>query len=168
MSNAGRKTLLTAELQHNIVEALREGHYMDDAAHLAGITDRTAYNWIARGRTADELQEQGIEPAAEELKYLRFFHAVKEARADAVRANLRVIRTAAQDGQWQAAAWYLERTNPQKWGKRDTVALTGLENTQVTVEISPVDTLREKLQAMEERAMKAIDTVAHELPAGEQ
>ncbi len=168
MSNAGRKTLLTAETQNAICEALREGHYMDDAANLCGISEWTAYNWTCRGRKAAELEEQGIEPAAEELKYLRFFQATKEARADAIRANLKVIRTAAQDGHWQAAAWYLERTNPQKWGKRDTVALTGAEGTQVTVEISPVDTLREKLQAMEERAMKAIDTIAHELPAGEQ
>jgi len=163
-----RKTLLTPELQEAIIEALRNGHYMDDAANLVGITDRTAYNWIARGRKAEEQQEQGIEPAAEELKYVRFFHAIKAARAEAIDRNLSVIRTAAQDGSWQASAWYLERTNPQKWGRRETVTVGGLEGAQVTVEISPIDTLREKLSAMEKRAITMIEAQAKELPPVEE
>lgn len=160
----GRRTLLTPELQDAIIEALRNGHYLDDAANLVGISDQTAYNWVARGKKAEELAEQGIEPSAEELKYLGFFRAVKMARVYAVNVNLEVIRTAALDGSWQASAWYLERTNPQKWGRRETVALTGAEGTQVTVEISPVDTLRDKLAAMEERALAAIETQGRELP----
>jgi hypothetical protein len=164
----GRRSLLTEEIQEAIITALRNGHYMDDAANLVGISEHTAYNWIARGRKASEETEQGIEPAAEELKYLRFFQSVKAARSEAIDRNLTVIRTAAQDGSWQASAWYLERTNPQKWGRRDTVALTGAEGQQVSVEISPIDTLREKLQAMEERALQIVETQGRELPSGEQ
>jgi len=29
-----------------------------------------------------------------------------------------IIRTAAQEGHWQAAAWLLERSDPDQWGRR--------------------------------------------------
>jgi len=37
--------------------------------------------------------------------------------------SLAVIRSAAAKGTWQAAAWYLERTMPQKYGRFQRLAI---------------------------------------------
>jgi hypothetical protein len=104
-----------------------------------------------------------VEPTANELRYIQFLQAVEKARSDAVVRNLTIIQKAANDGQWQAAAWYLERTNPKKWGRYETVEVTG-QDTTITVELTAKDTLREKLAAMEERAIHAIEVQARETP----
>ena len=53
--------------------------------------------------------------------YSEFSEAVKKARAEAEGAHIRNIRKAADNGTWQASAWFLERSFPQKWGKRSTM-----------------------------------------------
>ena len=159
----GRRTILTPELQENIIQALRGGNYLDDAARYAGVAERTVYQWIQKGRQAREALEEGVEPTANELLYIQFAQAVEKARSDAVVRNLTIIQKAANDGQWQAAAWYLERTNPKKWGRYETVEVTG-EGTTVSVEISAKDALYQKLAAMEERAIQAIEVQSRELP----
>ncbi len=160
----GRRTILTSELQDNIVQALRGGNYLDDAARYAGVAERTVYQWIQKGRMAREALEDGVEPTANELLYIQFAQAVEKARSDAVVRNLTIIQKAANDGQWQAAAWYLERTNPRKWGRYETVEVTG--DSVVTVAVSPKDALREKLAAMEERALLAIEVQARDVTEG--
>lgn len=59
----------------------------------------------------------GAVPEAER-PYVEFAEAVEKARAEAVVFNLALIRQAAQGGSWQAAAWYLERTRPEQYGRR--------------------------------------------------
>lgn len=159
----GRRTILTPELQDTIVSALKAGNYLDDSARYAGVSERTVYLWIHKGRVARENLEEGVEPTANELRYIQFLQAVEKARSDAVVRNLTIIQKAANDGQWQAAAWYLERTNPKKWGRYETVEVTG-QDTTITVELTAKDTLREKLAAMEERAIHAIEVQARETP----
>ncbi len=53
----------------------------------------------------------------EDAEYRAFRTSVKMARASSESDALAVIRQAARDGTWQAAAWYLERSNPRRWGK---------------------------------------------------
>lgn len=52
--------------------------------------------------------------------YDEFANAVDNARASAEIRMLSVVQREAMDGTWQAAAWYLERSSPQKWGRRIT------------------------------------------------
>ena len=64
-----------------------------------------------------------------------FSEAVKKARAEAEGAHLRNIRRAADNGTWQASAWWLERSFPKKWGKRSTLDLSdGNEEIQFQIE----------------------------------
>jgi hypothetical protein len=102
---AGRKTKLTKERQDKICELLRAGNYFDAACGAVGITPQTGYNWLKRGNDA----KSGI--------YFDFFEAVKKAEAEAEAATVVIIRKAALDT-WQAAAWWLERRFPGKWGKQ--------------------------------------------------
>ena len=50
-----------------------------------------------------------------------FSEAIKKARAEAVQGYLRTIKTAADNGTWQAAAWWLERVLPDQYGRKTTV-----------------------------------------------
>jgi len=55
---------------------------------------------------------------ATENKYLEFLESIKKAVQLARQVNLAVIHKAAQDGSWQAAAWFLERTDFEHFGNK--------------------------------------------------
>lgn len=112
-----RPTKLTPEIQAKIIKALSAGNYFDAACAYAGITPTTGYNWMARGRKAKD----GI--------YFEFFHAIQKASADAEIENVALIKVAARES-WQAAAWWLERRYPSKWGRRVTEVVDERELTE--------------------------------------
>jgi hypothetical protein len=153
----GRQTLLTPQVHETIVNAVRIGAYLDDAASLAGISRGTLFRWLAEGRDANDKSDAGEEITDRETLCRDFCDAVEKARADAMLRNIGVIQTAAQNGTWQAAAWYLERTNPKKWGRHDTVEVTGADGGAIQVEVSVKDTLRAKFEAAERAALDVIE-----------
>lgn len=67
-----------------------------------GITHATMENWRRR----------------EEPEYVAFFEELARAEAEAIAENMVVIRAAAARGNWQAAAWQLERLFPDEFGQR--------------------------------------------------
>jgi len=120
-----------------IIQCLHDGMYLDDACRIAGIGYSTAQLWLRHGRDAralvaehdgDTSQLTGNHP-----DYLTFLDAIESARAQATRQALGTIRAAAASGQWQAAAWYLERTQPTKYGRNRQDA----DDTPVDTEVTP-------------------------------
>jgi len=106
---AGRPTKLTEKIATNIVATLSEGSFIDTAAKANGVTVQTVYNWMERGE-ADSV-------AGKVTDYAAFFEAVTCARASAESNAVKAIRDAMPDD-WRAAAWFLERTFPKRYGKR--------------------------------------------------
>ena len=102
----GRQSKLTQERQDRMCEALRAGNTRAASADYAGIGTSTLYRWLDRGQT----EEEGI--------YREFRDAVKKAEADAEVRNVALIQRAANNGTWQAAAWWLERRRPGRWALR--------------------------------------------------
>lgn len=153
----GRPTLLTDDTQDRIVKAVLLGAYLDDAAAHAGITYRTLCKWVERGRRAEDAIEAGVDVPEGEERFVQFVHALTKARADAALRNIGVIHTAAQDGSWQAAAWYLERTNPKKWGRYDTVEIDGMERAQAGAASEITEMLDERIARMRERSKVIIE-----------
>lgn len=99
----GRKSKLTPEVEKAITDSLTAGATVADACAYAGVSDDSFYRYIRDN--AD------------------FADAVKSAKAKArVNAVLR-IRKAADNGVWQAAAWFLERSDPENWGQKSRVAI---------------------------------------------
>lgn len=126
-------TKCTPERINQISQAVAAGAYAKSAAAMAGITERTYYNWIDWGRREQE-------------PYFTFYKAMQEAEAQAEVANIAIVRSAAQDGTWQAAAWYLERKHPERWGRRDRVT------TEMTARVSLTDPKAALLAALEAAA----------------
>ena len=149
-----RPTKLTQEVQDNICNWLKLGYYQEDAAIMAGISASPYYEWIKKGEQERVALEEGEDmlslgetslPAPEEeaqeievfYPFLEFSEAVKKARAEAEGAHIRNIRKAADNGVWQASAWFLERSHPKKWGKRSQLELNaGQADEPVQFEIS--------------------------------
>ena len=126
-----RPTKLTQDKIDEICNWLKLGYYQEDAATMAGISTSTDYDWMKKGDEAQKDLESGDPsslPALEEDSevevinmYSEFSDSIKRARAEAEGAHIRNIRKAADNGTWQASAWFLERSFAQKWGKRSTM-----------------------------------------------
>ena len=159
--------MLTADVQDRIVTAIRAGSYLDDAAAYAGISRAVVFRWLAQGKDAQQRHEAGETLTDFETILIDFVDAVENARAQAVIRNVGIIQSAAQNGQWQAAAWYLERTNPRKWGRHETVEITGADGGAIQVEHSVKDTLAAKFAAAEKAAMQVIETREADTPQAE-
>lgn len=117
---AGRPLQLTAEVQDEICECLREGNYLEVAAVLGGASKSSVYSWLKEGHKARRLREKGKELTALQRRCELFLDAIKRAEADAERDALRVV-TAASMSHWQAMAWRLERRHPDRWGRRQAI-----------------------------------------------
>lgn len=121
-----RPSKLTPETQDKLVRALRAGNDQKVAAELAGIGESTFYRWM-------EMAEQ---PSAKK-EYREFrelvLRTIAAAEADAVVR----IQQAAQNGRWQAAAWWLERKHSERWGRNDKIRaeISGPNGTPVQINI---------------------------------
>ena len=102
---AGRKTKLTPQVQDLIVQALNVGAHHEHACQYGGISKDTFYAWLKKG-------EEGKPPFSD------FSDAVKKAESQAGVGYLALIDSAARAGNWQAAAWKLERRWPMLYGRR--------------------------------------------------
>jgi transposase len=130
---AGRKPKLTKELIELLATALQNGNYIETACDFAGINRATLYRW---------LQESEADDAKPLLKELS--DTVMKARAQAEMRNVLRIQKAAEDS-WQAAAWWLERSQPKKWSKQTNVELSGVNGNPITVAVDTRAALLELL-----------------------
>lgn len=119
---AQRPTKYTPERVKSILSDLAAGIPKQHAAIRAGVSDQTLLNW--------------------EHKYPEFAAGIRKAEADAVARNVALIQRAAQDGTWQAAAWWLERRHPEEFGRRDRLSIEYeaiIEDTRQLAESRGVD-----------------------------
>jgi len=94
---------LTPEVVTKLCEAIASGLNRQHAAQQAGIGGRTLYRWLKRGRRR------------ETPELVALVAAVKKAESEAVKKHIGNISTAANNGTWQASAWWLERNHPQHY-----------------------------------------------------
>lgn len=119
-----RPTKLTPAVQAAICESVRGGAWVEQAAEAAGVSASTVRGWLRRAE--DHPDDCG--PA-----FLEFHAAYKKARADAEIEAIGVIRAASQRS-WQAAAWYLERSHPERWGRSQRIQVEqDPENAPITL-----------------------------------
>jgi hypothetical protein len=141
----GRRSKLDANVQAKIVEAVGTGNYLDVSARYAGITPATLHSWMKRGRDELERVENGAKSNEKETVYVEFLDAVEKARAVSETSAVALIRRAAVNGTWQAAAWYLERSNHERWGRKQAVELTGRDGGPLQVENLTPDEANQRL-----------------------
>lgn len=128
MNKAGRPTKYTPDTITKLITAIKLGAPYSHACNYAGISFETLNEWR---KDKPELSEQ-----------------LKEAEGAAVVQWLAKIEKAAQDGNWQAMAWKLERRYPESFGRKD----------KVTVDVKQLDTDLERELALVAAGGQAITT----------
>jgi transposase len=114
----GRRIKLTRELLHEITARLAGGLYFDTACRLCSVSPSSGYGWLARGRALAEQYPDDLPEQAEESLFLEFLEAVENAKAEAEARSVLGIREAGKTD-WRAHAWYLERTQGDKYAPKE-------------------------------------------------
>jgi hypothetical protein len=130
------QTKLTPELSARICAFLRAGNYLETAAVCARISKSQLFEWLRAGG----------KPHAQE-PFRTFAAEVEAAQAEAEARDVARIGEAAEKD-WKAAAWRLERRNPNRWSRR--VELTGADGGAVKMELES-GTLLDLLRRLEGR-----------------
>jgi hypothetical protein len=99
-----------------LCDALRGGADLQTASHFAGLNVQTVYRWLELGQRENERLERGEPADASASAFLELWLQMRKARADAVMRNVAQIQKAANQGEWKAAAWWLERQLPDSFG----------------------------------------------------
>jgi hypothetical protein len=87
-------------LQKVFCDALAKSHTIKNACVVAGISESTFYEWLARGLVGEQ-------------PYAEFAELVQSARA---RGLVTLVESIITDKDWRAKAWYLERIWPDAFG----------------------------------------------------
>jgi len=154
---------LTDEVFEQLLDATRAGAGLNIAAQVVGISPWTVRRWL---REAAILESQGADPDSDIR--LRLAFALPKARAERAVTALKQLEKAAQDPRyWTAAAWYLERTYPEIYGRQDRAPLDWKEELR-KMGISPEKAMEEMIAALSKEADEAgpDDVVDAEIVSG--
>jgi len=121
-----RPSKLTEDVKERFLKSIRVGNDKKVAAAVAGISESTLYSWLEKGRQPDA-----------EPEFLEFLESVTQAEAQAEVNAVGRIRQAADNGRWQASAWWLERKYGERWGRNDKLRqeITGANGAPVVLSI---------------------------------
>lgn len=142
-SNAGRKPALIIEQEREsvLLDYIRIGVPVKKAVVAAGISEKSFYNWLARGQ--NERERLATVPNAKaditEGVFVQFLQRVEQARGEAIAKKVAVVAKSSVEGDWRAAAWWLERQLPEEFGRTDKVELAGNNGDAIKVQIEMGD-----------------------------
>lgn len=123
-----------------ILETVKIGNYMETAAEYAGIGARTVFRWLEFGDP--DRAEYADNPEYE--VYRQFRRDLARARAESQTHDIAYITEAIRNGDWQAAAWRLERTDPAHYGRRERLVLQ--QETTVAIALDVIELLKQALE----------------------
>lgn len=116
---------LTPKTHEAVIERLASGSTIEVAAQAAGVARETVSRWLARGATARIARSEGGSLTSSQRVYLRFLQDAEQARSRVEVGALAAIQKAAEDGSWQAAAWYLEHVHPERYSNNRAKRASG-------------------------------------------
>ena len=137
---AGAPTKISAEIIDQIINSIKLGAYIETACAYAGVSKDTFYRWLKKAARSGK-----------DSLYSRLSDAVEKAQAESELRSLMILEKASQEGQWQAAAWRLERKFPDKWGRREKVELSGKDGGPIEYSNLNEEDLRARAAKIAER-----------------
>jgi hypothetical protein len=108
---------------------VRSGTDLETSAHYAGISISQVYEWLEIGKRESEKETAGTALDPKNAFCFELWGKLTMSRAESIVRNVATIQTAASNGTWQAAAWWLERAVPNQYGKKASEGNTQLEQT---------------------------------------
>jgi choline dehydrogenase-like flavoprotein len=150
-----KKALLQPDLEQTLLDYIRIGTPVRVAVASAGVSERSFYSWVNRGRAERErlATVKGAKQNASEVVFVQFLQSVERAKAEAITKKVAVIAKSGNDGDWRAAAWWLERQMPEEFGKTDRVEIGGTngEAIKIQVEIGDLENKIAKVLAIRKK-----------------
>ena len=137
-SKLGRKDKRNDEqFVANLCQALKSGNTKKNACLLAGCSETQLYKWLrdSDAEIPGTLANQ-------------FAESIKKSQAEAQNRNIVLIQKAAQTN-WTAAAWYLERSDPNNWGKREKHEVSGPDG-------KPIETIAITERALDDANLETV------------
>lgn len=113
---------------------------METAAEYAGVNTRTVLRWMEFGDP--DRTEYANDPDYEIFRHFR--RELARARAESQTHDIAYITAAIRNGDWQAAAWRLERTDPAHYGRRERLVLQ--QETTVAIALDVIELLKQALE----------------------
>ena len=120
------KLKLTDQLCDEICNDIKAGVPIKHASISHGISESTFYNWFDKGKEA----KSG--------KFKKFYDKIQEAKSVAITLRARRIYKAGESN-WQADAWWLERVDPDNFGRKDTHKIDMDAKADVNAQVSMRD-----------------------------
>ncbi|HOR57490.1 MAG TPA: hypothetical protein PLV82_02340 [bacterium] len=118
----GRPTKLDPNVVQKLTAAFHNGFNIEEACSFSGIAKKTYYNWIEKNK--------------------RFLYEMEVAQQAVGKQSKKIIVENIQNGNWKAAAWWLERKQRKEFASR--TELTGEDGEKLEVGIIVKPTKREK------------------------
>ena len=118
------------ELIEKFLNFLRGGAYTSEACDACEISEDNIYEWLNKGNRDEK--------AGKHTHYCQFAKAYKKAKAEARLFHIKNIRDHSKDN-WQASAWYLERTAAKDWGRKVYAELSGDKEKPIKIIFEAVD-----------------------------
>lgn len=140
------KSKLTDPLCDEICNDIKAGVPIEHAAISHGISKKTFYNWYNKGEKA----RSG--------KFRKFYDKVTEAKSVAVTLRARRVYKAGETS-WQADAWWLERVDPENFGRKDTHKVD--MKTEQKVQVKGEITTKQVLEDNEDTIREFINTTTN-------
>ena len=132
-------TKLNNETINELATCISEGMTNKDACIVAGVAESTFYGWLDNPST--DLEKS----LAQQIDRARVVRKMK---------LLQTIFNAAENGCWQAAAWYLERVYPEEFGKPDRYRDQGITEAVEAVK-GLTASIRARAEAMKPEKMES-------------
>jgi orotate phosphoribosyltransferase-like protein len=115
---------LNDNLIDRIARLIDTGMSINAVCDAVGVSRASFYQWMSLGSQPDRSDI-----------YVRFVTEIRKARAGVQARWLEKIEIASQDPKtWTAAAWLLERSFPQEFGRRSQVDVTVREDVVAEIE----------------------------------
>lgn len=133
-----------------LTDVLRSGADIETASAFAGLPLSHVVDLVAQGQAEQERLDAGLPADPDKVQALKLWQDTYRARAEAVVRAIAQIQKAANQGDWKAAAWWLERAMPDTYqpkAKKEimpTITYTCANGHRVTVtrrqdsDVSPV------------------------------
>jgi hypothetical protein len=152
LATDNRPTLQDTQRVYRFLKAIAAGNYIDVSAKIAGFAKQTIYDWREYAK-------------AGELAAIRMMDFIEKAEAQAEGEMVDCVRNAAKSGPqyWAAGMTYLERRQPDRWGKRQddssapkVIVQIGVSQGDVSVQLGPSPST--SLQESEALQIQAINS----------
>jgi hypothetical protein len=134
---AGRTTKLTDEVEARILDAVRGGNFLGTSAAYAGIHEATLFRWLADERPRYRAFREAVDRARAEAevrstasmqKLILGGEVKKEITRTTTHPDGSVTREVEREvtlPDMKAIGFYLERSFPDRWGRRQALEVTG-------------------------------------------